>query len=87
MKRFSALKIKMHEQGVTSKEMARELNIAEATFSNKLTGKYPWTLAEVELILDILRVYDPKEMCMVMNLRCQEKHPSIRKLACQRRVV
>lgn len=54
----SKIKGRMRELGIVQADVAKQLNIAEATVSQKLSGKRPMFLDEAEELAKMLKISD-----------------------------
>lgn len=58
---YRNVKAEMIRVGVTSKTLAGELNVTLSTLSQKMNGKYPFTLNEAKKIKEVLNSTLPIE--------------------------
>lgn len=59
---FPNLKAEMARKGVTMSDLAKRIDVTLPTLSNKMAGKYQFTLREITEIKRILKVDIPLEI-------------------------
>ena len=69
MEKYTYLKMRLNDERITYKELARELMINTVTVSNKLNGKAVLNLNEFKKILEIIDEYDEEEICKLLNIK------------------
>ena len=55
------LKSQMVLNGYTNEKLSKELGISKSAFSKKLTGKVEFSRYELEKLIEILDIDDPRE--------------------------
>lgn len=70
MEKYTYLKVRLRDEGITYKQLGDKLNLSEATISNKInhTRGADFELGEFEKIFEVLGVTDTAEKCKYMNL-------------------
>jgi len=54
--KFSIMRGKIAQMGLTYAEVAKELGIHESTFANKINGIYDWKLEEIVKLLTLFNM-------------------------------
>lgn len=58
----SLLRGKIAEQGTSQRKLAQKIGLNEKTFSEKMNGKYDWSLSEVQQICKLLKISSAQEI-------------------------
>lgn len=58
----SLLRGKIAEHGTSQRKLARKMGLNEKTFSEKMRGKYDWSLTEVQQICKYLKIGSAQEI-------------------------
>jgi hypothetical protein len=71
MEKYTYLKVKLKDTGITYQELGDKLNLCEASVSNKInhTREADFELGEFEKIFEVLGVTDAAEKCRLMNIK------------------
>lgn len=62
------LKAQMALSGITSKELAKRLGIDESTLYRKIQNNGNFTRSEINLLIEILKIDDPREIFFAEEL-------------------
>lgn len=55
-RKFHKLRVRFAELDMTQNEVARRAGIAVATMTTRMTGRYPFTAAEIIALADVLDI-------------------------------
>lgn len=58
----SLLRGKIAEHGTSQRKLAQKIGLNEKTFSEKMHGKYDWSLTEVQQICKLLKISSAQEI-------------------------
>ena len=61
MKKHMALRKRMLEKDVSQRELAKRIGMSVAWFSQKMTGKHPFSISEAWEIMELLSI-SPEKM-------------------------
>lgn len=56
IKRFLKLRGRIEEMGADRKWLAKQLDVCPTYFSQRMTGKLPWSMDDVYRLCDVLRI-------------------------------
>lgn len=56
------LRGKIAEHGTSQRKLAQKIGLNEKTFSEKMHGKYDWSLTEVQQICKLLKISSAQEI-------------------------
>ena len=58
--KFGKLRGRMAETGITQNALAKSLGMSRSTLSLKMNGKREFTLTELQIIVKVLNIDDPR---------------------------
>lgn len=52
---FRKLRTKLYDLDIGQAYLAKKLGVSQQSVSNRMRGKYPWTLDEMYIVMDLIK--------------------------------